>query len=98
MIVKYGTDTDFVFFSRNVDKTKKTYTERLVLYSFIIEDDIFSERLSDVLLGDYSVFSASSHFLFYFLSASLSNTRIFLHNVIESTFSLHLYWMLTTKS
>jgi hypothetical protein len=80
MIVKYGTDADAVF-SRNVDKTKKTYTESLVLYSVIIEYEIFPELSSDVLPGDYSVFSASFNVLLYFfLLASLGNARIFLQN------------------
>ncbi len=79
MIVKYGTDVDVVF-SRNVDKTNK-HTESLVLYSVIIEYEIFPELSSDVLPGDYSVFSASFNVLLYFfLLASLGNARIFLQN------------------
>jgi hypothetical protein len=65
------------FFSRNVDKTKKN-AERLVLYSVIIEYVIFSERLSAVHLGEYSVFSASFNLLLYFFLSKLGNARIFL--------------------
>ncbi len=61
-----------LFFSRNVDKTKKNiYTERLVVYSVIIEDEIFSEQLSDVPLGVYSIFSASFNFLLYFFISTI---------------------------
>ncbi len=69
-----------------------------MLYSVTIEDEIFLEVLSDVLLGDYSLFSASFNFLLYFLSAPLDNARIFFQNVMNTTFFLHLYWMLRTKS
>jgi hypothetical protein len=70
MIVKYGTDTDVVL-SRNVDKTKKTYKERLVLYSIIIKYEIFPERRSNVLLRDYSVFYASFNPLLYFFVSTI---------------------------
>ncbi len=71
MIVKYGTDTDVALLSRNVDKTKKTYKERLVLNSFIIKYEIFPERRSDVLLRDYYVFYASFNSLLYFFVSTL---------------------------
>jgi hypothetical protein len=54
--------------------------------------------LSDVLLGDYAVFSASFNFLLYFLSAArLSNSRIFFKELMQSIFILDLYLMLRKK-
>ncbi len=49
-----------------------------MLYSVIIEYEIFLEVLSDVLLGDYCVFSASFNFILYSLPAHLCNAKIFL--------------------
>ncbi len=66
--------------------------------SVIMGDEILLERLSDLLLGDYSVFFVSFNFLLYFLSACLGNARTFLQKCHGNHFFLHLYWMLVSKS